>query len=371
LIEKRRRRDRKGRAYTVYRVRWKDDAGRERSKTLPRGTKKDEVEDFERRVMTMKRAGALAQLDKGRQPLMEFVPEWWETYASPNLTRETLRRYAEVWNAHVLPRLGHYRLSELTPEVVSRFGAELQRAGVGANTRHKALTFLSGVLRTGVEWGRVPTNPVRDVRKPTVRRQRPVRPLSPEQVEALRGELDPVSASYVGVLAYAGPRPGEGLRLLWRDIGEQTLLFDVTKTRARFRPVRLLGPLRQDLGELRLQSGRPADGASVFPVPLRARHNFNNWRTRVFHPAAKRAGVPEDLVPYDLRHTFASLLIWEGRLSIVEIAAQMGHSPRMLLGTYTHVIAELSGQRMDIEAAIRRARDSSAAHKRPTRNAAG
>jgi Phage integrase, N-terminal SAM-like domain len=193
LIEKRRRRDRKGRAYTVYRVRWKDDAGRERSKTLPRGTKKDEVEDFERRVMTMKRAGALAQLDKGRQPLMEFVPEWWETYASPNLTRETLRRYAEVWNAHVLPRLGHYRLSELTPEVVSRFGAELQRAGVGANTRHKALTFLSGVLRTGVEWGRVPTNPVRDVRKPTVRRQRPVRPLSPEQ----------------GRGATRGARPGE------------------------------------------------------------------------------------------------------------------------------------------------------------------
>jgi hypothetical protein len=64
------------------------------------------------------------------------------------------------------------------------------RAGVGANTRHKALTFLSGVLRTAVEWGRVPANPVRDVRKPTVRRERPVRPLSPEQVEALRGELD-------------------------------------------------------------------------------------------------------------------------------------------------------------------------------------
>jgi len=64
-------------------------------------------------------------------------------------------------NAHVLPRLGHYRLAELTPEVVSRFGAELQRAGVGANTRHKALTFLSGVLRTAVEWGRLPTNPVR------------------------------------------------------------------------------------------------------------------------------------------------------------------------------------------------------------------
>jgi integrase len=135
--------------------------------------------------------------------------------------------------------------------------------------------------------------------------------------------------------------------------------------------VRLLGPLRQDLGELRLQSGRPPDDASVFPEPWRARHNFNNWRRRVFYPAAKRAGLPEELVPYDLRHTYASLLIWEGKLSIVEIAAQMGHSPRMLLGTYAHVIAELSGQRMDIDAAIRRGREGSAAHKRPTTGAAG
>jgi integrase len=74
---------------------------------------------------------------------------------------------------------------------------------------------------------------VRDVRKPTVRRERSVRPLSPEQVEALRRELDPVSASYAGVLAYAGPRPGEGLRLLWLDVGERTLLFDVTRRSTR------------------------------------------------------------------------------------------------------------------------------------------
>jgi hypothetical protein len=44
----------------------------------------------------------------------------------------------------------------------------------------------------------------------------------------------------------------------------------------------------------------------------------------------------------------------------VEIAAQMGHSARMLLGTYAHVIAELSGQGLDIEAAIRRACEGSA-----------
>ena len=44
--------------------------------------------------------------------------------------------------------------------------------------------------------------------------------------------------------------------------------------------------------------------------------------------------------PHDLRHAFAPLLIHEGRLSIVEIAAQLGHNPTVSLDTYAHVMAE-------------------------------
>lgn len=43
--------------------------------------------------------------------------------------------------------------------------------------------------------------------------------------------------------------------------------------------------------------------------------------------------------PYDLRHSFVSLLIHEG-LSIVDVANQAGHSPRTCLSTYAHVFAE-------------------------------
>jgi hypothetical protein len=43
--------------------------------------------------------------------------------------------------------------------------------------------------------------------------------------------------------------------------------------------------------------------------------------------------------PYDLRHSFASLLLAEGRTSIV-VAAQLGHSKQMTDGTYGHVIDE-------------------------------
>ena len=47
--------------------------------------------------------------------------------------------------------------------------------------------------------------------------------------------------------------------------------------------------------------------------------------------------------PYDLRHAFASLLIHEGRLSVVEIAAQLGHNPTVCLDTYGHVMSEQRG----------------------------
>jgi hypothetical protein len=65
-----------------------------------------------------------------------------------------------------------------------------------------------------------------------------------------------------------------------------------------------------------------------------------NWRKRHFRPAATAAGVAAAR-PYDLRHSFASLMLHEGRVGIVDLASQLGHSPTMTLNTYGHVIAEL------------------------------
>lgn len=44
-------------------------------------------------------------------------------------------------------------------------------------------------------------------------------------------------------------------------------------------------------------------------------------------------------IPYDLRHSFASLLIQAG-VSVVEVARQMGNAPSVTLHTYGHVFDE-------------------------------
>jgi integrase len=60
--------------------------------------------------------------------------------------------------------------------------------------------------------------------------------------------------------------------------------------------------------------------------------------------------------PYDLRHSFASLRLAEGRQPLY-VARQLGHSLAVLLETYAHLIEEYAeDERIDAEAEIIRAR---------------
>jgi Phage integrase family len=72
-------------------------------------------------------------------------------------------------------------------------------------------------------------------------------------------------------------------------------------------------------------------------------------------PAALAAGV-ENPRPYDLRHSFVSLLIQEG-VSIVEVPRQAGHSAQECLKTYAHTFDEFDpAERLSAEDTIRAAR---------------
>jgi hypothetical protein len=69
MIERRERRRRDGTVYAVWRARWRDETGAERSKTFDRAA---DARVWEAKVRTMKRAGALAELDAGTETLAEF-----------------------------------------------------------------------------------------------------------------------------------------------------------------------------------------------------------------------------------------------------------------------------------------------------------
>jgi integrase len=277
--------------------------------------------------------------------LAEFVrEEWWPRHAVPNLKPSTQRRYLEVWGTHLLPLLGDYELRAITPMLVEDLRARFAAERVGVQTQRKALMLLQGILRRVVVRGLIPANPVSVVSKP---RQPPTRrpePLPPLTVETIRAQLRHRDAT-ISVLPYAGVRPEEATAATWGDLSGRTFHVYATKTE-RARTIKLLPPLAQDLAEWRLASGRPPDHALVFPTTdgnAWQLHDRQNWRRRIYQPAAKRAGVTGDLRVYRLRGSFVSLLLGEGH-SLTYVAEQAGHSVATLAKHYAGVLDELEDE---------------------------
>jgi integrase len=349
----------------AWRVRWRDGGRGSRARTRTFDRKADAVA-FDDELRRRRRLGDLVGFAGSQETLNEYVSGTWARTYAVTLSANTAAQYAGLYDGHIAPYLGALKLAELTPEIIGRWQAERIRAGAGRTSIIKALTLLGGILQRAVESERIGRNPARLVRKAKRPARREVRPLAPVTVEALRRASFARDATLISVLAYSGLRPQEALALRWGDIRERTILVERavslgeekdTKTLAH-RTVRLLGPLREDLLAWRMRAGRPRDAGLVFPGPeggLWTKTTYDNWRGRAFDRAVKANGV-EHATPYALRHSFASLLLHEGR-SVMYVARQLGHDARLTLSTYGHVIDELDdAPRIGAEDAIRAAR---------------
>ena len=347
-VSKRKRQD----GSIAWTARWVTPAGVKRRRTFDR---KRDAEDWMLEVRRRKRLGELALMDSREQPLSEYWTEWLESYSKPHHAPSTQAQALGTWRRYVEPELGHYTLGQLcsNPFIIQRFQGELTNRGCTVPTVLKVLHLVQSMMQRAVEWNRIPTNPVKACRKPKQPRPKAATVIAPERVEIMRqyflerGRIQ--DATLISTLAYSGLRPGEALALTWSDIGPKTIhvsksnsdgVIKDTKTGVH-RNVTILQPLRDDLTQWMMQAGHPAPGALIFPTAngeLHTTDDWSNWRNRNFRPAAAHAGLGTAR-PYDLRHTFVSLLIEEGR-SPIYTAMQAGHSPNMTLNTYAHVFAE-------------------------------
>jgi site-specific recombinase XerD len=193
-----------------WEVRWREN-GRNRSKSF---TLKSDAARFHREIKRARELGGSFDPNRGKETLADFIEQWWREYALVELEASTRTNYARVWEIHLRPRVGGYGLRDVSPAVVDALKAELVREGVGAPTIRKALAILSGVFRCAVLWDRIDRNPVREVRLPTAKRSRYIRPIHPANVERMRAALIDSGklrdATLLTVLAYAGLRPEGG-----------------------------------------------------------------------------------------------------------------------------------------------------------------
>ena len=175
-------------------------------------------------------------------------------------------------------------------------------------------------------------------------------------------------ALIVSILAYAGLRPANCALSGWRDSARTRSSCNApptpdgsskpTKNR-QHRTVRLLSALAQDVREYTLAIGRPPEKTLILLDDDRRpwdKNAWQMWRVDRWAPACRAAGLDPIPRPYDLRHSFASLLLAEGKQPIW-CAKQLGHTVAVFLSTYAHLIDEFEDrERIDAEAEIAKAR---------------
>lgn len=139
----------------------------------------------------------------------------------------------------------------------------------------------------------------------------------------------PAAIAAARFLALTGWRSGEALTLRWEhlDLERRTARLPDTKTGLSVRP------LSRAACEVLSGLPRGAAGELVFP-PSRGKGAMTGFPS-MFERIARAGGLPSDITPHVLRHSFASLA---GDLGYSEptIAALVGHKGQTITSRYVH-----------------------------------
>jgi integrase len=315
-----------------------------------------------------------------------------------HITARTLHGYRHVTSRYIVPRIGHYRLADVTATVVSGFYAELLDSGLSRVTVTNVHRVLSMTLKNAcVADHLIASNPCQVARPPRIDAFKPEgeRGLEPDTCKALLHDLEgtPVHAPCT-LAALTALRRGELLALKWTEIdvdatddkgrpapvlhvryaleqipGKVTRKEPKTARSRRTIPlspkaVALLKEHRKDQNTRRLAAGVFwADEGFVFPA-VDATQSLNGgrvWKPDTFAHALLKAerraserravefleagGKAEDFAPWEVgchefRHTAATTWLRNGE-RIEKVSRWLGHANSAITSrVYSHVVAD-------------------------------
>ena len=234
--------------------------------------------------------------------------------------------------ARILPAFGRMPLDAIGPEDVAAWFDAASRDRPGAANR--AFEILRAMMNRAEEWGlrERGSNPCFGMaRNP---REQVARFLDTDELARLGRALDAAEARWpeavpaIRLLALTGCRRSEVLDLRWRDIGEDALNLEDSKTGPRAVP---LGEAARVLIEA-LPGTRKTD-AFLFPRLAEGRGTYS--LTTCWRAVCADAGLGR-LRLHDLRHTAASQAIMAGE-NLPLVGRLLGHRRHRTTAGYAHL----------------------------------
>ncbi len=351
-------------------------------------TKKDAKANWDKKY---RKVAHLSELKTVSEAYAEYLPI--KSAIVKPATAHTIKADFDVW---ILPKFGNTELSAITRADIQAWvtcdlmTAEKKRSG--AKLQESSIRAIVGKFKSFLTWcvmnDLIETNPCKGIEIPrrektlAERRNEKMRAdedfLNVDELSALIAELktekyDKSVRNAILFAAYTGVRVGEVLGLTWDAVKEapeddyvgiwQTLAepregepacLQTPKTEASNRQLKLTPALRELFAEQRaLQVSEKRHWKWDLQMPSWNEMNLvfcradGTYLTRsIFDTCLKQAGKaiglkysdgsPKIIHPHTLRHTFVTVMVSEGILTLDEAGRYLGHSSTATTQTFYH-----------------------------------
>ena len=270
--------------------------------------------------------------------------------------------YRMFLDRHILPVLGEYLLTEVTPAMISKLLVDFQKAGYAHATAVKLYNILNGVFEMAFLDDSIPMNPMLKVKRPASRKGEQVQDEGEKALTAQElahvlscAAQEPLKwRAYINLAADTGARRGELCGLWWSDIdwsaGTVTIrrnlqytaqagVFETSPKNGKARSVDIGPETLSMLKQLQREQAATCISKYVFTQDGETVPMHPQSPTRYFKKFGKKYGIP-NFHPHLLRHSSASVAITNGA-DVVSVSERLGHSDTAVtLRMYAHANEE-------------------------------
>lgn len=298
----------------------------------------------------------------------EWLNFWLENYVKPGTKIRTYQSYKRIIASKIIPAIGDYPISSLTPIIVQRLvtsllnsGNSLTGKGLSDNTVNLIITIIQSSLKSACLLGESSVYIGDKIKRPKLR-QKEIKCFSlPEQQKIEEAVMSNKNPKMFGIVLclYTGLRIGELLALTWQDIDFQKGLIYVSKTCYD-------GKTESGYGRI-IDSPKTEKSKRIIPIPkqlipkLKAikREQKSVWVVsyrnmpvgirsyqRSFELLLKKLNIPHKNF-HALRHTFATRAL-ECGMDVKTLSEILGHkNPTITLNRYAHSMLEHKQEMMN------------------------
>jgi integrase len=346
-----------------YQVQYKDGlTGKRRSTSRQGFATKSEAklasEQFLQGLKTKSSSSLSASATK--TTVKDLFDIWWPSYVI-TVEKSTAAKSLNIFQNHILNKLGDVRLSALTSPLVQQWVNDQMLNYV--NYR-KYTSYLKRLLKYAITMDLMQSNPFDKVSTPRMHGSRNTKTKAWDSDQFVKfiytlktkyRDENELGFTYLWLVAFTGMRRGEALALTWDDIDWNSAILRVDKALKRTSSEEYIGEPKTTSGERYLKlDNETLEVLATWQGHQYPKHRFifskvkedfpinltkpYTWFTQV----EKMADLPHVDGLHTLRHTFATLAIENG-FTPTQVQHQLGHrTSQITMDIYTHITKKAS-----------------------------